>query len=60
VGNSRGSIIIWKSSKLTGNVIFQNDFAQLVEFISNLSACSWIITNIYAPCTPHGKIDFLN
>jgi endonuclease/exonuclease/phosphatase family metal-dependent hydrolase len=31
-----------------------------VEFISKLSACSWIITNIYAPCTPQGKIDFLN
>jgi hypothetical protein len=31
-----------------------------VEFTSNLSACSWIITNVYAPCTPHGKIDFLN
>jgi hypothetical protein len=31
-----------------------------LEFISNLSACSWIITNIYAPCTPQGKIDFLS
>jgi exonuclease III len=60
VGNSGGSIIIWKISKLTGNVIFQNDYAQSVEFISNLSARSWIITNIYAPCTLQGKIDFLN
>jgi exonuclease III len=60
VGNSGGSIIIWKSSKLTGNVIFQNDYAQSMEFISKLSAFSWIITNIYAPCTPKGKIDFLN
>jgi hypothetical protein len=60
VGNSGGSVIIWKSSKLSGNVIFQNDYAQSVEFTSNLSACSWIITNVYAPCTPQGKIDFLN
>jgi hypothetical protein len=60
VGNSGGSIIIWKSTKLVGNVIFQNDYAQSVEFISNLSNCSWIITNIYAPCTLQGKIDFLN
>jgi exonuclease III len=60
VGNSGGSIIIWKSSKLAGNVIFQNEYAQSVEFFSNLSACSWIITNIYAPCTPQGEIDFLN
>jgi exonuclease III len=60
VGNLGGSIIIWKSTKLVGNVIFQNDYAQSVEFISNLSNCSWIITNIYAPCTLQGKIDFLN
>jgi hypothetical protein len=60
VGNSGGSIIIWKSTKLVGNVIFQNDYAQSVEFFSNLSNCYWIITNIYAPCIPQGKIDFLN
>jgi hypothetical protein len=60
VGNSGGSVIIWQSSKLSGNVIFQNEYAQSVEFTSNLSACSWIITNIYAPCTPQGKLDFLN
>jgi exonuclease III len=60
MGNSGGSVIIWKSSRLTGNVIFQNNYAQSVEFTSNLSACSWIITNVYAPCTHHGKIDFLN
>lgn len=60
VGFSGGSIIIWKSSKLTGTVIFQNEYAQSVEFFSNLSACSWIITNIYAPCTLQGKMDFLS
>jgi exonuclease III len=60
MGNSGGSVIIWKSSRLSGNVIFQNNYAQSVEFTSNLSACSWIITNVYAPCTHHGKIDFLN
>jgi hypothetical protein len=55
-----GSVIIWQSSKLSGNVIFQNEYAQSVEFTSNLSICSWIITNVYAPCTPQGKLDFLN
>jgi hypothetical protein len=60
VGNSGDSIIIWKSTKLVGNVIFQNEYAQSVEFFSNLSNCYWIITNIYAPCSPQGKIDFLN
>jgi exonuclease III len=40
MGNSGGSVIIWKSSRLSGNVIFQNNYAQSVEFTSNLSACS--------------------
>jgi exonuclease III len=56
MGNSGGSVIIWKSSRLSGNVIFQNNYTQSVEFTSNLSACSWIITNVYAPCTPMGKL----
>jgi exonuclease III len=37
VGNSGGSIIVKKSTKLVGNVIFQNQYAQLVEFNSKLS-----------------------
>jgi hypothetical protein len=60
VGNSGGSISVWNSSKLLGNVIYQNEYALSVEFFSNSSNESWIITNIYAPCTPHGKIEFIN
>jgi hypothetical protein len=60
MGNLGGSITVWNSSKLVGNVIFQNEYALSVEFFSNSSNDSWIITNIYAPCTPQGKIDFLN
>jgi exonuclease III len=59
VGNSGGSTTVWNSSKLVGNVIYQNEYALLVEFSSNSSNGSWIITNIYAPCTPHGKIEFI-
>jgi exonuclease III len=60
VGNSGGFITVWNSSKLVGTVIFQNDYALSVEFFANSSNESWIVTNIYAPCTPHGKIKFLN
>jgi hypothetical protein len=60
VRNSGGSITIWNSSKLVGNVIYQNEYALSVEFFSNSSNESWIITNIYAPCTPHAKIEFIN
>jgi hypothetical protein len=30
-----------------------------IEFSSNISNDVWILSNIYAPCTPEGKQDFL-
>lgn len=55
VGASGGTIIIWKSSCFSGHLIFQNSFATSVEFVSLHNNASWILTNIYAPCTPSGK-----
>ena len=60
IGNSGGFITVWNSSKLVGNVIFQNEYALSVEFFAISSEESWIITNVYAPCSPTGKIDFLH
>jgi hypothetical protein len=40
--------------------MFQNNFAMIVEFVSILSVSTWILINIYAPCTPKGRHDFLN
>jgi hypothetical protein len=42
-----------------GTTIFENVFAQSVEFISKLTRQKWILTNIYAPCIPDGKLEFL-
>jgi exonuclease III len=50
-GLSGGMIIIWKSSKFNGHVVFQNDFALSIEFSSTISDHSWILTQVYAPCT---------
>jgi hypothetical protein len=44
---------------LIGSVIFQNEYALSVEFSAISSDENWIVINIYAPCSPHGKIDFL-
>lgn len=33
IGNSGGFITVWNSSKLVGNVIFQNEYALSVEFL---------------------------
>jgi hypothetical protein len=40
-------------------VIFQNGFAMSVEFVSPLSGATWVLTNIYAPCSPEGRTEFM-
>jgi hypothetical protein len=53
-------MIIWKSSKCSGAVIFQNAYAMSVEFSSIMSDVQWVLTNVYAPCTPEGREEFLD
>jgi hypothetical protein len=31
-----------------------------IELSSTLNGIPWILTNIYAPCTPDGKVEFFN
>ena len=59
VGVSGGSIIVWNSTIFSSTMIFQNAYAVSIEFTSLHSNVTWILTNIYAPCTPHGKREFL-
>jgi hypothetical protein len=37
----------------------ENEYAQTIQFMSKLNGQKWILTNIYAPCTPDGKLNFL-
>jgi hypothetical protein len=55
-----GTMIIWKSSKFSGAVIFQNAYAMSAEFSSTMSNVQWVLTNVYAPCTPEGREEFLD
>jgi exonuclease III len=55
-----GTIIIWKSCKFSGNTIFQNNYALSVELTSTLSGIPWVLMNVYEPCTPEGKVEFLD
>lgn len=59
VGASGGTITLWNSSVFRGSLIFQNSFATSVQFHSLHNNDSWVLTNIYAPCTPQGKRDFV-
>jgi hypothetical protein len=40
--------------------MFQNEFAMSLEFTSSISNASWVLINVYAPCTSDGKQRFLN
>jgi hypothetical protein len=53
-------VIIWQISKFQGELVFQNEFSQSVEFYSKLTGQKWTLTNIYASCTPEGRLNFLN
>jgi exonuclease III len=55
---SGGLIIIWNGSLLSGEVDFQNEFSLSIKFTSVLSHESWILTNIYGPCTAERKSSF--
>jgi exonuclease III len=59
IGSSGGSIVIWKQRKLDGHFLFENSYAQSVAFEYRILGDAFILTNIYAPCTPVGKDDFL-
>jgi hypothetical protein len=59
VGAYGGTIIIWKSSLFSGAKIFKNDYCLSVEFSSKFNSESWVLSNIYAPCTATGKREFL-
>jgi exonuclease III len=60
VGASGGIIIIWCSSLFTGTLAFQNEFSISVQFTCNISASTWIFTNIYGPSQADRKQILLN
>lgn len=60
IGNSGGILVAWKSSSFTGTVLFQNQFSIFVEFISALNNDTWVLTSVYGPCDPEGKLIFLD
>jgi exonuclease III len=60
VGASGGIIIIWNGSLFTGEFAFSNEFSISVKLTCNLSNDSWILTNIYVPCQPERRANFIN
>lgn len=50
----------WKSSAFSGQLVFSNNYAISIEFTSKLNNETWLLTTVYAPCTPVGKRAFLD
>ena len=59
VGASGGILVVWKSNASMGQLIFKNSYAISIEFTSKINNDSWVLTTVYAPCTPIGKKEFL-
>ena len=60
VGASGGAIVISKSSLFLGSLVFHNSFALFVEFNSKHNGDSFLLTNVYAPCSYLEKLSFLD
>lgn len=60
IGASGGILVAWKSTAFLGQLVFSNNYAVSIEFTSRFNNESWVLTTIYAPCTPNGKRDFLS
>lgn len=59
IGASGGMITIWKSAIFEGQLVFQNEYAISVDFVSKHNNAECTVTNVYGPCTTEGKRDFL-
>lgn len=60
IGASGGIITIWTSPFFDRQLVFRNDYAITVVFISKHNSVDWILTNIYGPCNFDGKRDFVH
>ena len=57
---SGGLITICNDQILTGHTIHRNDFSLTIEFTYKLNGNKWDLTNIYGPCQPDKRMEFLN
>jgi hypothetical protein len=48
-------IIIWNGSLFKGELQFQNEFSLSVKFTCRILEATWIMTNIYGPCSSKRK-----
>jgi hypothetical protein len=59
VGASRGLLVAWKSHLFSGSLKLSSGFSLAMEFNLKLNDSVWTLLNVYGPCTPEGKRDFI-
>ena len=59
-GASGGIITIWKDSTFQGETLFKNEFSLSIRLTSKLSGEHMILSNIYGPCIPEKREEFLD
>lgn len=53
--------MVWNDSIFQGQLVFQNDYAISIQFTSSHSSMDcWILTNVYGPCQPEEKTQFIS
>ena len=57
---SHVALLLFGRAISSGSLIFQNQFALSLEFVSNHTNEPWVLTNIYAPCVEPSKTTFLD
>lgn len=60
ISASGGILIACKGSVFAGNMVFSNEFAVSMEFLSLHNETKWLLTCVYGPCTAEGKLNFIN
>ena len=60
MGASGGLLIAWNDNIFSGQLHHINDFSLTIQFSSKLDGDSWFLTNVYGPCQPNERADFIN
>jgi hypothetical protein len=60
VGASGGLLIAWNEHLFQRHIFHVNDYSISIQFTSTQSGETWYLTNVYGPCQPDIRSDFIN
>lgn len=60
MGASGGLLVAWNDNFFQGPTVFENKFSLSIQITSVHTGEIWFLTNIYGPCLPEEKVEFLD